>query len=764
MSATHGTLARQRYCTGVRAAAMLCAALIGILGSAMRAQAAPKQVPLTVTELAGLARTASPVTTGVPFAPGELKTGDGLRLLDDQGREIDLQTAVTAWHADGSIRCVLLDFQTDVAAKAARKFMLEYGTGVERQAARKPLKVEEKATGEVVINTGAAAFTLSPKKLLASVRLDLNNNGAPGYETEAIDQAKPEVWAVDDKGVGNGPLELWRVQVEEAGSQKVVVVAEGEYAGAKQRIHTKLRIYAYAGQPYLRVIQFVNNFQGRMQADKLGPYVTLPIAGGLTTASSFSVKDKALAAAGESTSGKKGTFWAGASNDKVGVTFVAADTRIDPEDAQAQFLPDGSATLALSGPGGRMRYGTTVSFVIAFHKAGTYAGDLVKAWGTVNNALYAIAPAKWYCDSKILGDLLPLDEVATFLPDYASKTRDVIARGNPGGMYYNNVHCAAMLFAMSADPQWLGKTYAVAQADYFWTMQGGGISKGFITPGADSVRHIYARGGLEPFYLTGDRLFREFGLWVADGTLDKRPAFEGHTWGVTERNLGFSLVHMTSAYLATLDPRYLAVASDLVKGAERWQEPTSGGFIRSLRLSDTEECPDSAVGGSPWMTGSVMLDGLIEYHEITGDARAAKVIGKAGHWLAYQGWLPAHGKNQPTFGYLTHRDAFDATHFYLDRFGATPDITWMCVAGMPYAAYLTGDKNVLEVARRGLSSNGPGGATEKWMGQSYRMTPHFPYHYKMAIEKWGEKWGLQLNSPMNSSAGEGLAKAPPLNE
>ena len=89
------------------------------------------------------------------------------------------------------------------AAKAARKFTLEYGTGVERQAAKKPVKVEEKATGEVVIDTGAARFTLSAKKLLASVKLHITGDG-DYYDIEAIDQTKPEVWAVDDKGIGNG--------------------------------------------------------------------------------------------------------------------------------------------------------------------------------------------------------------------------------------------------------------------------------------------------------------------------------------------------------------------------------------------------------------------------------------------------------------------------------------------------------------------------------------------------------------------------------
>ena len=44
---------------------------------------------------------------------------------------------------------------------------------------------------------------------------------------------------------------------------------------------------------------------------------------------------------------------------------------------------------------------------------------------------------------------------------------------------------------VSTDPRWLAKTYAVAQADYFWQMQGGGISKGGISPAeANAIRPL----------------------------------------------------------------------------------------------------------------------------------------------------------------------------------------------------------------------------------------------------------------------------------
>ena len=54
--------------------------------------------------------------------------------------------------------------------------------------------------------------------------------------------------------------------------------------------------------------------------------------------------------------------------------------------------------------------------------------------------------------------------------------------------------------------------------------------------------------------------------------------------------------------------------------------------------------------------------------------------------------------------------------------------------------------------------NKPGGAPGKWMGQSYRVSPHFPYHFKMAIEKWGRKWKKKLGEPHDPQAGKEVGR------
>ena len=116
------------------------------------------QMELTVTERAGVDRTAEPVTTGVPIAKGELADVKNVRLLLD-GKEVPAQFRVAGrWLPDTSIKWLLVDLQATLKANETKTYTLEYGPGV--TAAAKPaavVKINE-AGGEYVVTTGAATF------------------------------------------------------------------------------------------------------------------------------------------------------------------------------------------------------------------------------------------------------------------------------------------------------------------------------------------------------------------------------------------------------------------------------------------------------------------------------------------------------------------------------------------------------------------------------------------------------------------------------
>ena len=84
------------------------------------------------------------VTSGVPFARGELGDPGHVRLLDDKGQEIAAQPVVAGRWGDGSIKWLRLSFSATVDAGKTATYMLEYGTQVSRAPARTPcLRLEE---------------------------------------------------------------------------------------------------------------------------------------------------------------------------------------------------------------------------------------------------------------------------------------------------------------------------------------------------------------------------------------------------------------------------------------------------------------------------------------------------------------------------------------------------------------------------------------------------------------------------------------------
>ncbi|HYG33558.1 MAG TPA: hypothetical protein VEC99_02160, partial [Clostridia bacterium] len=131
-----------------------------VLSSAMATSAATLRLPLTVTEDAGVARTNSPVTSGVPFPMGALSTNSNLRLLDEQGREVPLQFRVTATWRDGSVKWALLDFQTKALAGESRHYTLEATETPKSSLSYQPLLVTN-ATGEIELNTGPLKLIFS---------------------------------------------------------------------------------------------------------------------------------------------------------------------------------------------------------------------------------------------------------------------------------------------------------------------------------------------------------------------------------------------------------------------------------------------------------------------------------------------------------------------------------------------------------------------------------------------------------------------------
>jgi len=290
--------------------------------AAVLALAAPAasalDVPMTLTETAGVERKGDPVSVGVPIPRGALKDVAGLCVLDPAGKKVPAQFEVTGWwwptakypEEAKSVRWVLADFQADVSAKGQAVYRLTDGGG--NPAPEKPVAVKGPEGGVTVVETGPLSLKVSEGafKLFESVSLDGKAVVAAGENdgicVEGMDGKRyyasrdlkdpPQLTDADYrgedaylKGSAHNPPKKLRVTVERAGPLRAVVMIDGvmqamsaggeypfqnyEASGDKgellklpcrdEQIGFRIRIHAYAGKPFVRVFHTLINLRGQ---------------------------------------------------------------------------------------------------------------------------------------------------------------------------------------------------------------------------------------------------------------------------------------------------------------------------------------------------------------------------------------------------------------------------------------------------------------------------------------------------------------------
>lgn len=212
---------------------MLCQFLASLLGVLVftGGQVWAVQVPLIITNPEGIAKTAEPITSGVPFAQGVLTDAGRVRLVRST-TEIPAQFLVTARWPDGSIRWLLCDFQTDLPASGSAAALLQTGLA--------PTPV----TGVTItndadlltVNTGAASFSFTKSEFAVDGFSFTASYGGNVYT--AIPD--PDGWTVEE----SGPL-------------KAVVLVDGGWqrSGTVLRdnlIRFRARLFFYRNKGWVR--------------------------------------------------------------------------------------------------------------------------------------------------------------------------------------------------------------------------------------------------------------------------------------------------------------------------------------------------------------------------------------------------------------------------------------------------------------------------------------------------------------------------------
>lgn len=232
--------------------------VIACLLSALAAPAAAERVPIKVERRVE----GAPITFGIPFPRGALHSPDHVRLLTLSGEELPCQvTEVTTWQpVDPSVKWIWVFF---FAGKDDR-YVVEYADAVRPKLPDTPLEVvnNQRERGLAEITTGPLRFVVRQGEggFLHSVQLDLEGDGFTDKDTIATGpKARGSfVDLLDDAGLDSSKAVVRQTYIERgSGRLHAVLRVEGEYRYGRADNNPApfvLRIHAYAGKPYIRVL------------------------------------------------------------------------------------------------------------------------------------------------------------------------------------------------------------------------------------------------------------------------------------------------------------------------------------------------------------------------------------------------------------------------------------------------------------------------------------------------------------------------------
>lgn len=609
-------------------------------------------VPVEVRDTTGTARTGV-ATFGLPFPEGVVKDVSTLRAA------VPLQARTLAKWRDGSVRWALVDAPASVSAGGAQELKVRWDGG---PAAPKPEKslVLYDEPDQVVIQTGAARIRIK-KGDTRWLSLESNGQFLDGPDQHVnVSEGK----LVDEKPVSAGATRILMmrpphlVKIEDRGPLRARVRVEGWMVDPvieQQVIRYTCRIDARAGSKSVGLVHtfsqmgpsrllMVHDYQLRFRTNDLPAAeerVELGAAGKVlkggpashleqtsSTAFTFKAAPESAPAPGTRADGwisfGKGSgnlvalkhFWEqfpkALARDRAGVT-VSLWNGPEPFDADQGLSKSHELLLSVDSPGPARQ----------------------AALAQLQEPLFGIAPADWYCATRGLGMLAPYD--LSRYPQYETEVEaaaDLMARSRPHGMrhfgdnyfggpykginsfqdleydvHYNHF----MQFARTGARKYLdtGILQSRHNGDIDIKHDGGPQwkhSPRHTTTEAE-LGHVFLRGLVAYTWLTGDPEGLEnakvIGNWLIKVVAN--PRSQGN-----ERQIGWSLYALTGIYEATWDRRYLDAMKANVDHLLAGQDKLGRFSIRyDNRIS---------------FFYGITLSGFVKYYEVTGDERIAESI------------------------------------------------------------------------------------------------------------------------------------------
>lgn len=688
-----------------------------------------QNVDLTLSRLP--AGASWPVNSGVPLPKGHVFQVENIRLVNTSNQPLSPQKRVLSRWTDGSIKWVLLSFQSPAAQT---KYRLQYGAGV-REANAGHLGVQ--TTSEVTVDTGLVRWT-AVRQAAGGYRVAMQQGGR-----NLLTNGQLILTTADGKEF-TSDFKPDEVVLEENGPQRTVVLLKGAFGnstaapGTDKFFRYDVRWHFQRNSPLARVQVSVGNdrsqavmseiksavlrfnlpsVDGQVQLGDIGKFATAANRP-LSVLQHFDNQFQAQTSEGAK-SGERFPGWiewsSGAQKLAVAVrdfwqrypkAFTVSGDVLEIGLAPAvdakhfeRFkgtVEEYRSVYYLMNGNYKLRQGVAFTTEVAFDLAASANGANLATY--TNEQPILMASPEYYRDSKAFGDI-GLGNEFPLVQRYNEKTASAFEnyieardkqheyglmnygdwwgeRGiNWGNIEYDTQHAFFLQFARTGDVSYLRAGadaaihnrdidtvhYDVNNPEEHFSIGGGGYSgaaaakgrvwshsightggyfaqspvKGQGSPaGGFSSSHTWTEGHYEYYFLTGDTRSLE----VANNISDVYDTYATINYDFTNcRVPGWTLIFTMGAYDATGDPFYLNAARIIVDRVLERQTP-DGGWRRMLVPGHCTHKPNH-FGNAGFMVG-VLMTGLKNYAEVTGDQRAKDSIVKASHFMINDMWIP----------------------------------------------------------------------------------------------------------------------------
>ena len=339
-------------------------------------------------------------------------------------------------------------------------------------------------------------------------------------------------------------------------------------------------------------------------------------------------------------------------------------------------------------------------------------------------------PAAYLSASLIVGEQKPLGQ--TGFPAWDQKQLTSFSRIETVGTapcastdhYYDSITTAYQLYVRTGDPRYMAvaRRWALHHRRDQIYLTGANTGYGRCSD-ITKTRYTFPQGLVQDYFMFGDQEARRVSGLIVDNFYMNHGASNYYMAPnargfFTEREAAFALIGIMAHYEATGNPAYLDRVRTRVASLHRMQVDNGRrAWVHNLYDHDPSEgCAPSDYGSSPWMSG-LLLEGIVRYHQISGDPVARESILMAVDDLAAR--YVATGSNAgESFVYL-------GCPAYSD---GTPDLDNLIAHAFGYAYKLTGAAGyrTLGTALFNTAVSDGSAASAKHYDQQFRSSGHFP--------------------------------------